>query len=217
MNDEQVASATDAVGVTEIGILSVPQPIIFSILSYLRADEVWKIRTVSKSFLDVCEDYFREELRELVLDEQWLCKKSFGRTDHLLHICKSLTTLSIASEGKATFTAQVLTVLSRISKSTCKLREFSMKGFDRDVLDSFVVPNLTSRLLTVEKFVLDNVYCTDWRKVLASFFLPSYQYKSLQHLTLRLLKFDGLELQHLGDNAPSLTTLDVSDMYVVTS
>ena len=212
LEEVQVAPATDTISVTEIGILSIPQPIIFSILAYLKVDEIWKMRTVSKSFLDICEDYFREELQELVLDKRWLCKKSFGRTDHLLHICKSLTIVSIACEGEVAFTAQILTVLSRISKSICKLRGFSMKGFDYDVPDSFAVPDLTSRLLTVEKFVLDNVNCADWRKAFPSFLLPSHQYKDLQHLTLRLPKFDGLELQHLGDNAPNLTTLDVSDV-----
>ena len=206
MNDEGTPFSS------KIGILSIPKPILFSILSYLRVDEVWTIRTVSKSFLNLCEDYFQEELRELVLDEQWLCTKSFGRTDHLLHICTSLSTLSINSEGP--FSVQVMTVLNRISQSRCKLQGFILKGFDHNILSS-PVPDMSKNLFTVEKFVLDNVYCADWRNVFSCFLQPSHRYSNLRHLTLRLPKFDGLELQYLGDMASSLTTLDVSKRYCV--
>ncbi len=190
-------------------IFNVPQPIVHSILDQLSVEEVWELRSVCKTFYLLCRTYFEERLKELSLNKQWLRTEQFGRTITILRNCRCLKKLSIEIQHSDSLTAnKLLSLLTSLSSSNCKLFEYCLKGVH---IPDCSLPNVSENLLTIRKLVLENLQSSDWKKLFTSFLRPNIQYTSLQRLSLRLARYDGIDLLQLGNNSPNLTTLDVSE------
>lgn len=194
--------------------MSVPLNVYFeNIFNQLTVEQVWDMRRVCKWYKEICMEYFKDRLHELVLNDNAFLGSTFGRTRSILATCERLQKFTIElvshKNGKlfpSKVGDKVELLLSLLAKSRCSLKMFVL----RNIPLSNGFPCLARNLQTVQELVIDHVDCIKWGGVLKNVIDLDTLHNSLHSLTLNLEKYDGADLPQMADICPNLGILNVS-------